>query len=101
MAQDLARATAFSQSLGNWLQRAETETPGSQLSIPPSVRAEAERALQAIEDALQPAPQATVERWLGALGALRLSGLFLPCFQGLLGHDAVIQSAIAAPHKAA
>jgi len=70
MAQDLARATAFSQSLGNWLQRAETETPGSQLSIPPSVRAEAERALQAIDDALQPAPQATVERWLGALGTL-------------------------------
>jgi hypothetical protein len=70
MAQDLARATVFSQSLGNWLQRAETETPGSQLSIPPSVRAEAERALQAVEDALQPAPQATVERWLGALGTL-------------------------------
>lgn len=26
--------------------------------------------MQAVEDALQPAPQATVERWLGALGTL-------------------------------
>lgn len=70
MAQDIARATAFSQSLESLLRRIETETPGSPLLIPASARAEAERALVAVEEALEPAPQATVERWLSALGAL-------------------------------
>lgn len=70
MAQDLARATALSQSLSGLLARIATEQPGAPLEISSTQRAEAERALAAIDAALQPAPQALIERWVAALGTL-------------------------------
>ena len=70
MAQDLARATALSQSLSGLLARIATEQPGAPLEISSTQRSEAERALAAIDAALQPAPQALIERWVAALGTL-------------------------------
>jgi len=71
---DLSPATGFSQSLASWLRRAETEQAGSLIPIPPTARVEAERALVAIEAALQPAPREIVDRWVAALGTLVAGG---------------------------
>ncbi len=70
MAQEIAAATGLSSSLNGWLRRIETEQPGSRPSIPSAVRNEAEAALSAIDEALKPAPEALVLRWLTALGTL-------------------------------
>lgn len=70
MAQDLAIATALSFSLSALLARMQTEQPGAPLAISSTQKAEAERALAAIEAALQPAPQALALRWISALGTL-------------------------------
>ena len=73
MAQDLAIATALSFSLSALLARMQTEQPGAPLAISSTQKAEAERALAAIEAALQPAPQALALRWISALGTLTAS----------------------------
>ena len=51
----------------------QTEQPGAPLAISSTQKAEAERALAAIEAALQPAPQALALRWISALGTLTAS----------------------------
>ena len=71
---DLSPATGLSQSLASWLRRTETEQAGSLIPIPPSARAEAERALAAIDASLQPAPREIVDRWVAALGTLVAGG---------------------------
>jgi hypothetical protein len=74
MAQDLApNATGLSFSLSALLGRMQTEQPGAPLAISSTQKAEAERALAAIEAALQPAPQALALRWITALGTLTAS----------------------------
>lgn len=71
---DLSPATGLSQSLASWLRRTETEQAGFLIPIPPSARAEAERALAAIDASLQPAPREIVDRWVAALGTLVAGG---------------------------
>jgi hypothetical protein len=44
------------------------------IPIPPSARAEAERAIVAVEASLQPAPREVVDRWVAALGTLVAGG---------------------------
>lgn len=70
MAQELVTATALSSSLNGWLKRIETEQPGAQLSISSTLKSEAQSALAAIDEALRPAPEPLVLRWLTALGTL-------------------------------
>ena len=67
---DLSPATGLSFSLSALLARMQTEQPGAPLAISSTQKAEAERALAAIEAALQPAPQALALRWISALGTL-------------------------------
>ena len=67
---DLSPATGLSFSLSALLGRMQTEQPGAPLAISSTQKAEAERALAAIEAALQPAPQALALRWITALGTL-------------------------------
>ena len=70
---DLSRATDLSFSLSALLARMQTEQPGAPLAISSTQKVEAERALAAIEAALQPAPQALALRWISALGTLTAS----------------------------
>lgn len=70
---DLSPATGLSFSLSALLGRIATEQPGAPLAISSTQKAEAERALAAIEAALQPAPQALALRWISALGTLTAS----------------------------
>ena len=70
---DLSPATGLSFSLSALLGRMQTEQPGAPLAISSTQKAEAERALAAIEAALQPAPQALALRWISALGTLTAS----------------------------
>ena len=70
MAQDLAIATALSSSLRGLLARIETEQPGAPMAASSRLKAEAQSALAAVDEALKPAPEALALRWLTALGTL-------------------------------
>jgi hypothetical protein len=70
MAQDLAIATALSSSLKGLLARIETEQPGAPMPASSRLKAEAQSALAAVDEALKPAPEALALRWLTALGTL-------------------------------
>lgn len=70
MGQEIVTGTGLSSWLSGWLKRIESEQPGAQLSISSKLKDEAQAALAAIDEALKPAHDGLVMRWLSALGTL-------------------------------